>query len=347
MTPLANSAFLRPSRHDLRLLEAALGTACEPSIDKAIAERTRWRGALGNLWKEYQRPGQESDIYLDVARVAIQLSDWALAQRVLYAGLSNDDGSPEALSMLGLCCADSGRIGDASAALELAANNESAYAAQLQWLNDRCRHWKNMPWYRGDIARDEELALEPLDGFHAQALWEQYRDDDIGVMTRLPELPNVEATRTWITEQTEEAGRAIYAVMHGFWGFIGAVSVRRHEDAGYFYFWIGTDFQRRGFGRRSARLLFSQARAMGLREIFTSVYLHNARSRRALAALGFDALPTRGRFPDDDLLFLRHALSNERPINDGCTIERLRELLARIDSPIQLEDLIITERNWI
>lgn len=200
-------------------------------------------------------------------------------------------------------------------------------------LSARMRRWQALSWYRPQAARDAELVLEPLDAGHADAFHVQYRDPQIGILARLPELDSAAAVEAWIEDQARAPGRASYAVMHAELGFVGVVSMQRHRDAAYFYFWIGCDHQGRGFGQRAGRLLCAQAGLGGVRRLYTSVYADNLRSHDALRALGFEDLDIRAEPPDADLVFMMRGAqgADSRGLHAG-----LVRLCRAIDSPIRL-----------
>ncbi|HEY6925101.1 MAG TPA: GNAT family N-acetyltransferase, partial [Steroidobacteraceae bacterium] len=127
--------------------------------------------------------------------------------------------------------------------------------------------------------------------------------------------------------------------MHGCWGFVGVVSLQRHEDSAYFYFWIGADYQGRGFGRRAARLLFQQAAATGVSHQFASAYASNQRSRAALEDLGFEQMDVAAAAPDDDLVFF-HRPGGGSNLAGESRIDRLCELLEAIGSPLSVSRFI-------
>jgi RimJ/RimL family protein N-acetyltransferase len=226
-----------------------------------------------------------------------------------------------------------GRIGHALSCLAgIDGQNADALRSELQ---QRLARWQTLGWYSAEESYDGELGLVPLDEDHAQELYEQYRDPQIGEMTRLPEMDTPEAAREWIAEQHREPGRATYALMHANIGLIGVVSTQANGEDAYFYFWVGSDHQKQGFGRRAGRLLYLQAERAGLKRLFTSAYHINHRSIDALNALGFRILPLRAIPPDDDLLFFVRDVSGN---SESFFIwrERLIALLAANASPIQL-----------
>ena len=112
--------------------------------------------------------------------------------------------------------------------------------------------------------------------------------------------------------------------------------MRSHADGTYFYFWIGADHQGVGLGCRAASLLFRQAQALGVNEVFTAAYPFNQRSCDSLRRLGFRQIDVVASPPDDDLVFFHRPVSDHTPDAAGAP-SRLIDLLKHIDSPIEFD----------
>jgi RimJ/RimL family protein N-acetyltransferase len=109
--------------------------------------------------------------------------------------------------------------------------------------------------------------------------------------------------------------------------------MRSHADRSYFYFWIGADYQGAGLGCRATELLFRQARALGVHEIFTAAYPFNQRSCDSLRRLGFQQVDVVASPPDDDLVFFHRPVDDRSPNAAGAP-GRLIDLLSAIESPL-------------
>lgn len=329
-TPLpVRLAQLRRCGFDPHLLRQQPGDPGSLDAPDAMA-RKAWHDALQRSWILAQ---DEADPQLrSVPGLwAAKLGVWGLAVRILQ-------GVPEPLPAFARDHLAWARMhaGDIDGALATVREAGGAPASDWHAYLDSCqRMHADCPWYVSSLARDGDLSLEPLAAHHAAGWMEQYRDPDIGIMTRLPELPTLEATQAWIAAQQADASRAVFAVVHREHGFVGSTCYQRAGDSGYFHFWIGIDHQGLGYGRRAGQLVCAQAAACGVQRLFTSVYLDNRRSRAALAVLGFELMPVRAMAPDDDLLFLRHARTGE-----GAEVStvHLTNLLAAMESPIRLVD---------
>ena len=308
------------------LREHPVGAAAPQPLD--TVERSAWREALERAWLLAQDEA-DAETCVALGMRAAHLSLWGLAVRVLQP--MADQLPPLARDYLVLAQLQAGQL-DAIAAATLAPGESPD--GQATWLEYACLHRADcqaLAWYDATLARDDELCLEPLAVHHAQAWLEQYRDPHIGIMTRLPELPSLEEVQAWIGQQRADPSRVSFAVLHREHGFVGSVCYQRAGDSGYFHFWIGTDHQNRGLGRRAGRLLQLQAERAGVTCLYTSAYRDNPRSLAALAAIGFMPLAIQAVAPDDDLRFFATALTDgHAPNPDG-----LKQLCLAIDSPMR------------
>lgn len=100
--------------------------------------------------------------------------------------------------------------------------------------------------------------------------------------------------------------QVVFAVLHREWGFVGSVSLILHRGAGFFYYWVGADFQGRGFGPEAVSILLRLARDVyGMRTCYAKVFSGNHRSQRGLSKLGFRPMSVQAALPDDDERFYR------------------------------------------
>jgi RimJ/RimL family protein N-acetyltransferase len=324
--------LLQLSGHDTAVLAAGMPALLEQAHLLGAGARGAWRTALHHTWNNYLAPVIDAGFHCQLGILAARLGDWGLAKHCFSVQLLIYGDSAAALYNLACCEVATGGAPSAMRLLERAlaldADDECCRELWQQVTVQQQRH-AAMAWYHADIAGDDQLTLEPLGASHAAALLHQYRDHQIGILTRLPALHTLDDAKAWIAQESAADGRYCCAVMHAGHGFIGVVSMQRGGDGGYFYFWIGSDFQDQGWGRKAANLLFTLAAKNGIADLFTSVYQDNTRSRRTLDRLGFRDTGLRAAAPDDDLLFLHLPLrSGSADIDDG-----LRRLCAAIGSP--------------
>ncbi|MFO6419193.1 GNAT family N-acetyltransferase [Hylemonella sp. W303a] len=136
---------------------------------------------------------------------------------------------------------------------------------------------------------EDELNLEPLAHHHAEDFAWQYHDPQIAERCCLPHFQSADQWHAWLRDCYAWGDQWLGAVVHRDWGFIGSVSLIRHCDLGFFYYWLGPYFQGRGYGVRAVALLLRWAAARhGLSACYAKVYADNIASRRALGKLGFD-----------------------------------------------------------
>ncbi|MFM0016310.1 GNAT family protein [Paraburkholderia sediminicola] len=240
------------------------------------------------------------------------------------------------------CLASSGELTAActqvALAYQLDPDDPDVHAWRVE-LAARAAHQRALPWYFPELARDAGLAIEPLGAEHAEALHAAYADPHIASLANLPPLSELQDVHAWLDDDAAEAGRTSYAVMDSQRGFVGVVSLCRAGDAAYFYFWIDAHAQRLGFGTRAARLLFAQARAAGIVDIFTASYAANARSHGALRQLGFSSLPVRSAGdPQVGFFHFRTIPATGTATHAGSedTIAHFATLCDAIDAPVVL-----------
>jgi RimJ/RimL family protein N-acetyltransferase len=338
-TPLAAAsllAMLRQSQHDPVLLKLALlNLSRQPPVLSDCARR-EWHKALTHTWSNFMPLQQSDGFYYDIALFAMQTSYWGLAQDCLHQGLGWYGDDAHELYLLAWCEAATGASASALTRLEraltLAPDHAPACELHTQ-LTEKMSRWQNLAWYQPHLATDAELSIEPLGQEHAASLLYPYRDEQIGIMTRLPALRSVEEAQAWITEEAQDTGRRSYAVMHACWGLIGVVSSHCAHEAGYFYFWIGSDFQQRGFGQRAAKLLFTQLTASGVSGVYTSVYKENLHSQYLMKKLGLVRMEINTLPPDDAQYF--YYLGGE--LNEEKVLKDFLGLCDGIECPIQVK----------
>jgi RimJ/RimL family protein N-acetyltransferase len=228
---------------------------------------------------------------------------------------------------------------DLAVARQLAKPADMRYAEAYRELVEWCT-WRDS-WSRIDGADhgDGELSLEPL-GFHhlSDFAW-QYHDPAVAELCCLPTFPGDDQWREWLADIYRMGDQRIYAVMHATLGFVGNVSLIQHGGLGFFYYWLGPDFQGRGLGPRAVALLLAQAEeAWGLECCYAKVYEHNAHSRRALEKLGFEELGIAAVSPNDDEVFYRRG----EPAARERIVGELHWLLAAMDSETRAAALLAT-----
>ena len=199
-------------------------------------------------------------------------------------------------------------------------------------LVSELRSWQAWRRHFPPPPRSGALTLEPLAHHHARDFAWQYGDPSIAELCCLPLFADALDWHGWLAERWREGRRLLYAVLHDDWGFIGCVSLTLHRDLGFFYYWLGRDFQGRGFGPRAGQLLLDLAqRAYGLRGCYAKAFDYNLRSRRGLDKMGFTGLGMRGAGDDCNQVFYRRGPPQSR----RRTIDELHCLLENMDASVR------------
>lgn len=180
------------------------------------------------------------------------------------------------------------------------------------------------PWDPAAVT-DGELSLEPLGHHHVDDFAWQYHDPAIAELCCLPYFDDAEHWHQWLMESRDYGDQIIFGIQHQDWGFIGSVSLVLHEGVGFFYYWLGRDFQGLGFGPRAVGLLFDIAEQYwGMYACYAKAFKENAPSIRGLLKLGFSEVD----FPVTSILggerfFRRTSLGYETspdPANEARTL---------------------------
>ncbi|NQZ08008.1 MAG: GNAT family N-acetyltransferase [Algicola sp.] len=149
------------------------------------------------------------------------------------------------------------------------------------------------------------LILTPLSDYHLSAFCWVYADPKISQLCNLPEFENNDHWLNWLANDQTHKNKYLFAVIHREWGFIGSVSLEVFDGIGFFYYWLGVDFQGHGFGPQAVDLLLNLGdNCLGLNCCYAKVYEHNTPSQKAMEKLGFKRLPFAVEAPyDNELLY--------------------------------------------
>ena len=143
--------------------------------------------------------------------------------------------------------------------------------------------------------------LVPMSEQHLEVFSWVYDHQSIAHLCNLPEFECDQHWLNWLHSCQANEHVYLFAIMHPQWGFIGSVSLELFNGVGYFYFWLGLDFQRQGFGPKAVDRLFSiGCDHLGLRCCYAKVYDYNQPSQKAMVKLGFKRLPVTLQPPADN-----------------------------------------------
>jgi RimJ/RimL family protein N-acetyltransferase len=162
-------------------------------------------------------------------------------------------------------------------------------------LADFCLH------VRHDIERmkfalsarqSDDLLLIPLEEQHLSGFSWVYHDPQIAQLCNLPDFGNDDQWFDWLAVDQNNTNKNVFSVIHESWGFIGSVSIEIHEGVGFFYYWLGQDFQGGGLGPQSVLLLLNLAeQQLGMTCCYAKLFQHNFASQKAMKKMAFQALP--------------------------------------------------------
>jgi len=290
-------------------------------------QRMPWLTGLRRTWRR-QGWALPDECLADLATLAAEWGDWPLT---IAAGEALAARRPLTAHEDRSLVVASRQMGDLTTAVArcrsrmFAHPRESWPEAEYHALLDMHEFRQSVP----PIVAQSGLRLEPLGHHHAQDFATQYYDPDIAELCCLPTFTQDAQWHGWLDTCWGYGDQRLYAVIEPEWGFVGCVSLIAHDDVGFFYYWIGRDFQGCGLGTAAVRLLLEDAaECHGTRACYAKVFEHNAPSRRALEKLGFDALDFRPAPPDDDELFYRRGPPQPRQHS----AEELRALFERMQS---------------
>jgi RimJ/RimL family protein N-acetyltransferase len=329
-------ALLRSARHDVDVFAAACPALHARVLVRQVHDACAWSDALRAVSAQVLPRPESLPLHRHIALCAARVADWSLALQTWLRVLEVGGPCAHDLAHLAWCRLRTGAAERAAALVQeaLALEPENVLARQArQHIEERLAQ-RDDAWRTVIRSPDADLVLEPLDSLHVDALVHQYRDPQIAVMAGLPALPRGGEPSRWFSTEFINAARMDYAVLHPDRGFIGQVGLDVEEDLATFAFWMGVDFQGRGYAIEAGRALCCFARSRGVRIVFATAYLDNFRSIRALRAIGFRRMPLRSTRGDSARAFLAWA----PPDQDAASlVDRLVELLKRKNREIDFE----------
>ncbi|MEM7358199.1 MAG: GNAT family N-acetyltransferase [Pseudomonadota bacterium] len=341
-------SLLRMSEYDAGIIFQHLDCLFDTLPSLGAQERLDWRDAIIESWQGHYVFPEQGNLLTDFALLAMRLGAWGVANSCLdyvhkYTPADSSIQQPPDVRAVdyyrALCWL---QLGEWQKALTLTKRSllqtqrGQPLDPELENLRvdlERCLQQQDSDaCYAAELSRDEGLSLLPLASHYAEEYLYQYRDPSIAVMTSLPDFVDLSEFERWRAEQIAINNRGLYAVVHRQYGFIGVVSLRWHQDNAFFYFWIGADYQGRGFGQAAAAQMFAMAReTLGIAEVYTCAFADNSRSIAALGALGFKMLPMSAKPPDEEYQFFTTGSNSAFE-----HYQALCALLTEIESPIEL-----------
>ncbi|ODS25018.1 hypothetical protein AB835_00490 [Candidatus Endobugula sertula] len=179
---------------------------------------------------------------------------------------------------------------------------------------------------------NNEIYLTPLQAYHLESFSWQY-SQSVMELCNLCDFRCDDEWLGWFDDMQQEMSRTLFAVVHREWGIIGCVSLQVFDGIGFFYYWLGEDFQACGFGPKAVNLLLDYGYCtMEMNCCYAKVYQHNIPSHKAIKKLGFEMLPFSALPPYENEVF--YYLGNKR--TNSVLFMELRRLLRYMDSALDI-----------
>lgn len=319
LSPEQMLAFLRLCFWDTKVFYLMYAYLYDLLAQLPEAARRQWHEALGEIWRFHLPIGEDYDLAFDLAMLASELERWAAAIAWFRQSLDGggaargDERSLRNVHVnLGICHAQVAAYDEAERCLLQALaepeDEEQPDAADIAERLDDVRTWRARceQVLRAHVLRPDGVAADQADAVyatllaphHAQALYRLQRDPDLCRRAGVECLDSTDHARAWI-EREQTAHKHVLALLHPHVGLVGVAALECPPgalDAGgspsaRFYYWIGRDFQNRGYGPQGLALLHQLAGRIGIAHLFSMVDDANTASRRALAKRGYRRLP--------------------------------------------------------
>lgn len=180
---------------------------------------------------------------------------------------------------------------------------------------------------------DGAISLTPLNYYHVADFCWQYDYSNIAELCNLPQFPSAQHWVYWLYICLQEKERNLFAVIHREHGFIGSVCLQVFNQVGFFYYWLGSDFQGKGYGPKAVNILLNLGhKYLSMKCCYAKVFNYNKPSIKAVKRLGFNQLPFSAVAPSDKELFF---YSGDKKTKNEHLIE-LSNLLGDMKSGIVL-----------
>ena len=230
--------------------------------------------------------------------LARYLCDWPT---LIYL-IDNDIWHPKA-NELYLADAQMGRFDLALIRVERALQSQP-YDLDLVTAKQQLNLLNEAQPYAFDALNSGHISLTPLSFNHVADFSWQYSNSGIAELCNLPVFPTAHHWMHWLQQCQQEKERRLFAIMHEEYGFVGSVSLQVYDGLGFFYYWLGTDFQGQGLGPKAVSILMHLGmKYMDMECCYAKVFAHNKPSHKAIAKLGFKRLSFKAHSPSDDEVF--------------------------------------------
>ncbi|MCF2858032.1 GNAT family N-acetyltransferase [Pseudoalteromonas sp. SMS1] len=305
-------AYIVQSQYDPQVLAIFLTRLIEEGVP--VNSRSAWRNMLTKVWENHIVDCENEVFAFQLGLFAIDLAHWTLAKTCMLMRMEINGPSSACLHNLALAAWATGDMEVAKQSINLALdlNSQDKQVQQLKAdMSDYLKRCERLPWFDWHVQSQQSKAapikIMPLCEQQLGEFFIQYRRPDIAERLRGVRFRDFKQLKmtwpTWLEEQLH-AQKAHFAVIHAEFGFVGAVVIdfapcepgnsNEQGHGAHLSFWIGCDFQKRGFGRLSVALAISHikyyAKKLGVSNIHTSAWSHNIISRKILSDTGFKSI---------------------------------------------------------
>jgi len=193
-----------------------------------------------------------------------------------------------------------------------------------------------IPW---QDCSSKELQLIPLESHHIDAFRWTYSkqstgNNSVAELCNLPKFQSNDDWLKWLQDCGHYQNHYLYTVIHQEWGFIGSVCLEVFNGTGFFYYWLGEDFQGYGFGPQAIDILLTLGQKhKNMACCYAKVYDYNIPSQKALNKIGFIPLPIKLAAPhQNEHLYYFGPTKNQRQYH-----QELNTLFTDMESDMHLE----------
>lgn len=262
--------------------------------------------------------------------LARYLCDWPMLIKMQQLGLWCPFAEEEALAEIQM-----GEFERALTKVKLALSRQPTNIDLIQACHDIQQLFLKMPYQQKDL-KSNGLSLTPLSLNHLADFAWQYADPAIAERCNLPKFTSSLQWMAWMQLCQQDERRHLFAVMHDEYGFVGSVSLQVFNNIGFFYYWIGTDFQGKGLGPKAVEILLNVAKKYhGLTFCYAKIFNYNKPSHIAIGKLKFKRLPFTAKAPSEsEVFYYRGAMLSEQQ-----HYQQLQWLLIQLKSGIELTPL--------
>ena len=163
-----------------------------------------------------------------------------------------------------------------------------------QLKQDYCQLQREMaaqPFASADL-QNSSMIITPLTAKDLNAFALAFSDLKIAKLCGLPVFNPDQLWLDWLAKCQAEPNKYIFALNHRTWGLIGSVSLQIYDGVGFFYLWLGVDFQGEGDGPQALDLLLHFASMLlGMSTCYGKVHHQSVRTQKAMQKTGFLRLP--------------------------------------------------------